>query len=212
MSDTRRFASFFRAQIAGIEASSVQAAAKVLHEKVGKRLLPASVRMALRHGLERSVGLSVSGEVVALSSSSRVMAEAAARRGARELAKQGTRSLGKAALGQVARGVGRASAAGFVIDGVVGGVEAYRGFRNNEMSSGEALRHVGVEGVTGAIACGAGVALAAGAVVLTGGIAPAAVLAIGAIGSTGVKLGLRKAVSRPKLRDEADIRVLEPVV
>lgn len=200
MSDTRRFATFVRAQIAGFQAASVQAAATYLHGKFGARLVPASMRMALRHTIERSVGASVTGEIVALSAGSRAMAEAAASRGAAQLASHGARAMTGVALRQVVGGVGRASAAGFVVDGVVGGVEAYRGFRAGEMSSGEAWRHVGIEGVTGAIACGAGVALAAGAVVATGGLAPAAVLAIGAVSSTGVKLGLRKVVGRPSLR------------
>lgn len=177
----------------------MRAAASYLHSKVGQRLLPASMQLALRRALERGVGATVNAEVAGISAASRVLAEEVASRGALRFASYGTKAAAGVALRQVARGVGRASAAGFVVDGAIGGVEAYRAYRSGEMTSAEAWRHVGVEGVTGAIACGAGVAVAAGAIVATGGLAPAAVLAIGAVSSTGVKLGLRKAISRPKL-------------
>lgn len=197
MSDTRRFATFVRAQVAGIEACSVQAAATYLHTKLAERWLPTSLGFALRRALEQRAGLSVTAEMLALSAASRAMAQEAARRGAARLASQTTGSLiAGTALKQVIGGVGRASAAGFVVDGAVGGVEAYQAVRKGQMTTKQAWRHVGIEGVTGAIACGAGVALTAGIVVATGGLAPAAVLGIAAVSSTGVKLGLRKAITR----------------
>lgn len=207
MSDTRRFAGILRAHIAGLQACFVQAAATHLHGKLGQRLLPASMQMALRHTIEKGLGTSVTGEIIALSSGSRAMAEAAASQGALRFVGQGTKAVTRVAARQVLGGIGRASAAGFVVDGAVGGVEAYRAYRAGEMTSSEAWRHVGVEGVSGAIACGAGVALAAGAVVATGGLAPAAVLAVGAVSSTGVKFGLTKMMGRKKL-ERRKVRVL----
>lgn len=202
MHETRRVAAFARAQVAGIEASTVHAAASYLHGKLAARWLPASLRFALRHLLERRASLGVGAELTALTTASRSVAEEAAARGAVRLVSRGTgATVATTAVRQIASGVGRASAAGFVIDGAVGSVEAYRAYRAGTMSRGEALRHAGVEGVTGAVACGAGVALAAGVVVATGGIAPVTVFALAAVSSTGVKLGLRKLVLRrnPKL-------------
>lgn len=197
MDDTRRLAAFAKAQIVGIEACSVQAAASFLHNKLAARWLPASLRFALRRALEQRPALSVSSEIVAFTSVSRSAAEEAAARGAvRLVSRSAGTSVATTAVRQVVSGVGRASAAGFVIDGAVGGVEAYRAYRSGKMSRTQALRYAGVEGVTGAIACGAGVALTAGVVVATGGIAPVAVFALAAVGSTSVKLGLRKLVRR----------------
>lgn len=211
MSDTRRLATFVRAHVAGFEAASVQAAASFLHAKIGQRLVPASMRFAVRSALERGLGASVMGADVVLSATSRALADGAASRGAAQLAGHGTKAVAGVAIRQVAAGVGRASAAGFVIDGAVGGVEAIRAYRAGEMTSSEAWRHAGKEGVTGAIACGAGVALAAGAVVATGGLAPVAVFAIGAVGSTGVKLGLSKMGSRAKLKGRKSPPELLPI-
>lgn len=196
MSKARRFASFLRAHIAGFEASSAYAAASYLHAKLGHKILPEATKWAVQQGIERVAATSVKTEIVKISAASRTIADELASRGAMQLVRHGGRGVTKVALRQVAGGIGRASLAGFVIDGAIGSVEAYRAYRAGEMDSSEALRHAGIEGVTGAIACGAGVALAAGAVVLTGGLAPSAVLAIGAVGSTGVKYGLRRVADR----------------
>lgn len=198
MNDVRRFASSLRAHIAGFEASSVQAAAGYLHAKLGHKVLPKATKLALQEGIERVAFASLKADMVKVSAASQRIAEELASRGAIQLVRHGGKGITKIAVQQIAKGVGRASLAGFVIDGAVGSVEAYRGYRSGAMSSSEALRHVGVEGVTGAIACGAGVALAAGAVVLTGGLAPSAVLAIGAVSSTGIKYGLRRIADRPR--------------
>lgn len=200
MNEARRFASHLRAHIAGFEASSLQAAAGYLHAKLGHKVLPEATKYVLQQGIERAVGATVKTEIVKISAASRRVAEELASRGAMQLVRHGGKGITKVAVQQIARGIGRASLAGFVVDGALGSVEAYRAYRAGEMSSSEALRHVGVEGVTGAIACGAGVALAAGAVVLTGGLAPSAMLAIGAVGSTGIKYGLRRLADRPRFQ------------
>ena len=196
MSKARRFASFLRAHVAGFEASSVQAFARHLHARLGRRFLPEATQWALRQGIERGVETSLRTEIVNVSSASRSLAHELANHGAMQLLRHGGKGVTKVALRQLAGGIGRASAAGFVIDGALGAIDAYRGYRAGELSAADAWRHVGVEGVTGALACGGGVALAAGVVVVTGGLAPSSVFVLGAVGSSGIKYGLNRVARK----------------
>lgn len=196
MSKARRIASFLRAHVAGFEASYIHAFARYLHTKLGDKVLPEATKLAVRKGIERVVDTSVKTEMLKVSAASRSLADELASRGATQLLRHGGKGVTKVALRQIAAGIGRASVAGFVIDGAMGAIDAYRGYRAGELTAAEAWRHVGIEGVTGAVACGGGVALAAGAMVVAGGLAPPVMLVVGAAGSTGIKYGLSRVARR----------------
>src|SRR5690606_33403844 len=85
MSKARRFASFLRAHVAGFEASSVQAFARHLHARLGRRFLPEATKWALRQGIERGVETSLRTEIVNVSSASRSLAHELANHGAMQL-------------------------------------------------------------------------------------------------------------------------------
>lgn len=198
-----RFGRFVRAQVAGLEACATRAASLCLHEVAGRRWVPESLRLVTRRLFDGAAGSAVAADAAGVVVS-RALVERSAARGASALARtagEAGRVAAAIAAREVLRGVGRASAAGFVVDAAIGGVVAARAYRRGECTAREAWGHVAEEGITGGLACGAGVALAVGAVALSGGLGVVTVFAIGAAGATGAKAGLQRIVRRR--REEA---------
>jgi hypothetical protein len=125
--------------------------------------------------------------------------------GAAVVAKGGAESGAKLAKAagltsrQLLRHTGRAAAAGFVIDGARGGVEADLAFRRGRLDRRGAWLHAGREAATGALSTTAGIGLAAGAVALTGAMPAAVVFVIGAGGAIAAKRILTRALGAPAL-------------
>jgi hypothetical protein len=105
------------------------------------------------------------------------------------------REVTKTAAKEVLKGVGRAAGIGFVIDGVFGGVKAALAYKNGEMTRKEAAIHTGKEAATGALATGAGVALVAGLVAVTGAVTAPLAFVVAAGAAIGTKHGLRRLIA-----------------
>lgn len=185
-----------RAQVAGVEACATRAASLCLHEVVGKRWVPESLRLVTRRVLDGAatsvVTVDAAGMVV-----SRTVLEQAAASGVRALTRTGGEAASvtvSLAAREVLRGVGRASAAGLFVDAAIGGVVAAHAHRRGVLTKRQAWGYVAKEGLTGGLACGAGVALASGAVAVGGGLGVVTVFAIGAVGATATKAGLERFV------------------
>ena len=177
---------FIRANVAGAEAMAVRTAAETLFETGGKRLLAEGAQKAIRELAENSAKAILG--TFAPSTLARVA-------GAAELTKGVVKQAGVTAVKEVLKGAGKAAGVGFVVDGVFGGVEAALAYKNGKMTGKEAAVHVSKEAGTGALATGAGVAVAAGVVALTGGLAAPVVFVIGAGAAIGAKQGLKRLLT-----------------
>lgn len=209
----RRYFDIIRAKIAGSQAVAVQAAAETLFETGGRKLLAEGTQQTIREFAEQSAKATLGSLAPqALSSASKVMTAGTARVAEMaEVAASSTKALSRAIAGEagplvvreaaktaakeVLKGVGKAAGVGLVVDGVFGGIQAATAYRKGEMTGKQAAVHTTKEAATGALATGAGVALAAGVVALTGGIAAPVVFVIGAGGAIGAKHGLRRLLS-----------------
>lgn len=188
--------------IAGQAALGVQQAAQVLHDAGGKRVLGDALQTAVRRVCTRSAvdtvallapGLLLDGAAGALAGTSAVPA------GLRSFIAPAGVVVGqtaRAAAGQVLRGALRAGGVGMAIDGAIGAVVGLRAFRRGTMTGKQACVHTAVEAGTGAVSTATGVALAAGIIALTGGLAAPTVMAIGAGGALATKLGLGRLLKR----------------
>lgn len=167
-----------RASIAGARAVASRAAAHVLFEAGGRKVMPAAMQHVVRGAVERqaSRALALMG-----------IAEGAIESGAARAATvQGVRAAGRT----IARGVGTAAAAGALVDGGWALVQSMRRVRAGTMTRDEATRHVVREASTGAAATAAGTAAAALLITMTGGIATPAVFFVAAATSIGAKAGI----------------------
>jgi hypothetical protein len=189
---------FIRANVAGAEAMAVRTAAETLFETGGKRLLAEGAQKAIRELAENSAKAILG--TFAPSTLARVAGAAeltvgAVQSAATELTKGVVKQAGVTAVKEVLKGAGKAAGVGFVVDGVFGGVEAALAYKNGKMTGKEAAVHVSKEAGTGALATGAGVAVAAGVVALTGGLAAPVVFVIGAGAAIGAKQGLKRLLT-----------------
>jgi hypothetical protein len=201
---------FIRANVAGAEAVAVRTAAEHLFEAGGKRLLAEGAQKAMRELAENSARAILGNfapSALARVAGAAELTAGVMRSAATDLAKGAgmavVREAGKTAAKEVLKGAGRAAGVGFVVDGVFGGVEAALAYRKGTMTSKEAAVHVSKEAGTGALATGAGVAVAAGVVALTGGLAAPVVFVIGAGAAIGAKQGLRRLLASVRPAESA---------
>ncbi|NUQ75366.1 MAG: hypothetical protein HUU21_17595 [Polyangiaceae bacterium] len=199
-----------RANVAGAEAVAIRGAAETLFETGGKRLLAEGAQKAIRELAENSAKAilgSFAPTALARALGAAELTTATVQSAATELAKGAgkavVRETGKAAMKEVLKGAGKAAGVGFVVDGVFGGVEAALAYKKGTMTGKEAAVHISTEAGTGALATGAGVAVAAGIVALTGGLAAPVVFVIGAGSAIGAKQGLKHLLSRVRPAESA---------
>lgn len=215
---TVRFRDALRSRVAGVEAVAVLTAAGALFRAGGHRVLPAGAREVVQEvtgqAAQRFVAaapkMMLAGTAAAPASAAATglgaSAAPALARAATSMAPEGAllargalaKTVARAAGREVAKGVGRAAAVGLVLDGVIGGAEAIVAYRRGRITRREAYVHTATEALTGAAATGAGVALAAGAVAVTGGLGAPVVFAVAAAGAIGTKRLLVRAFP-PKL-------------
>ncbi len=199
----------YSATLAGAAAVSLGPAGKVLYEAGGRKIVNQGGRRALewfieeigRAGLVRAaprlatqVFEETATQVVSTGS---VLARSGADvvRSVRAGFPAASSSGARAAVGQVAAGVGRAAGVGVVIDGTFGAVEAARQYRTGDMDGGQACRHVAKEAGTGAAASAVGVVAGVTAVAVVGTLSAPAVFTVGFLGAVGTKLGLLAVLS-----------------
>jgi hypothetical protein len=199
----KNFLHLIRANVAGAEAMAVRTAAETLFETGGKAILAEGAQKAIRELAESSAKAilgTFAPTALARVAGAAELAASTVQSTAMELAKGAgkavVREAGKSAVKEVLKGAGKAAGVGFVVDGVFGGVEAAMAYRKGTMTGKEAAVHVSTEAGTGALATGAGVAVAAGVVALTGGLAAPVVFVIGAGAAIGAKQGLRRLLAR----------------
>lgn len=186
--------------IAGQGALGVQHAAQALYEAGGKRLLHEGLqagvqRLCTRGALDTITVLAptllvegaVEAAAAAVPSSLRALTVATGTAAAQ---------TARAAGAQVLRGALRSGAVGLVIDGALGAVSGLWAYRRGAMTGKQVCMHTVTEAGTGAVSTATGVALAAGVIALTGGLAAPTVLAIGAGGALATKLGLTRLLQR----------------
>jgi hypothetical protein len=122
-----------------------------------------------------------------------------AEQAATSLANRGLRgaagAIGRVVTGRAARTVSSsarvAAGAGFVIDGVLEGIEAREAYQAGEITGRQAAVRVAIGAATGAAAAGAGVAAAAGIVAVAGALSGPAAFMVGAASSLGARRALR---------------------
>lgn len=186
--------------IAGQGALGVQPAAQALYEAGGKRLL----HEGLQAGVQRLCTRGALDTITVLAPT--LLVEGAAEAAAAAVP-PGLRALtvatgtavaqtARAAGTQVLRGALRSGAVGLVIDGAVGAVSGLWAYRRGTMTGKQACMHTVTEAGTGAVSTATGVALAAGVIALTGGLAAPTVLALGAGGALATKVGLTRLLRR----------------
>lgn len=186
--------------IAGQGALGVQHAAQALYEAGGKRLL----HEGLQAGVQRLCTRGALDTITVLAPT--LLVEGAAEAAAAAVP-PGLRALtvatgtavaqtARAAGTQVLRGALRSGAVGLVIDGAVGAVSGLWAYRRGTMTGKQACMHTVTEAGTGAVSTATGVALAAGVIALTGGLAAPTVLALGAGGALATKVGLTRLLRR----------------
>lgn len=186
--------------IAGQGALGVQHAAQVLYEAGGKRLLheglQAGVQRLCTRGALDAVTLLAPTLLVEGAAEAAVTAVPSRLRALTAAAGVATGQTARAAGRQVLRGALRSGAVGLVIDGALGAATGLLAYRRGTMTGKQACVHTATEAGTGAVSTATGVALAAGVIALTGGLAAPTVLAIGAGGALATKLGLTRLLQR----------------
>lgn len=128
-----------------------------------------------------------------------VAGEMGVERAASSLAERGLRgaagAIGRVVTGRATRSVSRharlAAGAGFVIDGVLEGIEARDAYQAGEITGRQAAVRVALGAATGAAAAGAGVVAAAGVVAVAGALSGPAAFMVGAASSVGARRALR---------------------
>jgi hypothetical protein len=197
--ETSRAGDLLRARAAAAEAIAVAGAAETLFERFGQQLLAPAARESLRNAAVESTRQALQQSAPGLLSLAAADGLAA---GTRQLAYEGTkdvmtslpRKAVKGAAREIMKGVGRAAGVGFVIDGVIGGAEAVYGYAQGNITGEKACLHVLKEAGTGAAATAAGVGMAAGLVILTGGMAAPLLVLVAVCGSVATKLGLKSLI------------------
>lgn len=186
--------------IAGQGALGVQQAAQALYAAGGKRLLheglQAGVQRLCTRGALDTVTLLAPTLLVEGAAEAAAAAVPSRLRALTVATGTATAQTARAAGAQVLRGALRAGGVGLVIDGALGAVSGLWAYRHGTMTGKEACVHTATEAGTGAVSTATGVALAAGVIALTGGLAAPTVLAIGAGGALATKLGLTRLLQR----------------
>ena len=183
--------------IAGQAALGVQEAAQALYVAGGQRLLHAGVQAGVQRLCTRGALDTVTLLAPTLLIAGAAEASSAAAVPSTLLAvASATAQTARAAAGQVLRGALRAGGIGLVVDGAVGAVSGLWAYHRGAMTGKQACVHTATEAGTGAVSTATGVALAAGVIALTGGLAAPTVLAIGAGGALATKLGLTRLLQR----------------
>ena len=182
--------------IAGQAALGVQEAAQVLYAAGGQRLLHAGVQAGVQRLCTRGALDTVTLLAPTLLIAGAAEASAAAVPSTLLAVASATAQTARAAAGQVLRGALRAGGIGLVVDGAVGAASGLWAYRRGAMTGKQACVHTATEAGTGAVSTATGVALAAGVIALTGGLAAPTVLAIGAGGALATKLGLTRLLQR----------------
>ena len=182
--------------IAGQAALGVQEAAQTLYAAGGRRLLHTGVQAGVQRLCTRGALDTVTLLAPTLLIEGAAEATAAAVPSALLAVASATAQTARAAAGQVLRGALRAGGVGLVIDGAVGAASGLWAYRRGAMTGKQACVHTATEASTGAVSTATGVALAAGVIALTGGLAAPTVLAIGAGGALATKLGLNRLLQR----------------
>jgi hypothetical protein len=182
--------------IAGQAALGVQEAAQVLYTAGGQRLLHAGVQAGVQRLCTRGALDTVTLLAPTLLIAGAAEASAAAVPSTLLAVASATAQTARAAAGQVLRGALRAGGIGLVVDGAVGAASGLWAYRRGVMTGKQACMHTATEAGTGAVSTATGVALAAGVIALTGGLAAPTVLAIGAGGALATKLGLTRLLQR----------------
>ena len=207
MKETSKAASVahkMRAGVAGAESVACKAAAEILFETGGKKILTEASKDMLRssvvEGTEKvlstvapELGRKAAGVIG--KGGAKTLAKTAGETAVCESGKAVARESAKAASRTILRSAGRAAGLGAIIDGGFGLAEGVYRYSKGEMDAGEACIHAGKEAGKGAAASVAGVALAAGVVALTGGLAVPLVFSIGAGTSIAAKIGLDRLFS-----------------
>lgn len=187
--------------IAAQAALGSQAAAQALYEAGGKDILHGAVQTAVRKLFTRSAMDAVTVLAPTLLIEGAVEATAATAAAVPPALRQlsvGAVAAGtaRAASGQILRGAVRVGGVGLLVDGAFGAVTGVLAYRKGTMTGKQAAVHTATEAGTGAVSTATGVALAAGVIALTGGLAAPAVMAIGAGGALVTKLGLGRLLAR----------------
>jgi hypothetical protein len=197
-----------RGGIAGTEAVASRAAAQVLFEAGGRKILPAALQRALHGLLERETSRLVAGATMLEAGGHAPSAAAAVVRAAEGMAvRTVVVQTARAASRHVLRRVGAAAGAGALIDGGWALVYAGGRLKRGLMTPREAAVHVAREASTGAAATAAGTAAAVTVVALTGGVGAPAVFLVGAAAAIATKAGLDawlSARARGVIRAELD--------
>ncbi len=185
--------------IAGQGALGVQFAAQSLYDAGGKDLLSATLQAGVRRACTRGAVNTVTVLAPTLLVEGAAEATAAAvppMLRALTVTTDAAAATARAAGGQVLRGALRVGAVGAVIDGAIGAMVGLIAYRRGTMTGKQACLHTATEAGTGAVSTATGVALAAGVIALTGGLAAPTVMAIGAGGALATKLGLGRLLRR----------------
>lgn len=200
MTDLQSKRNLLMGTIAAQGALGSQVAAQALYEAGGNRLLAGAVQTAVRRACTRGAL-----DVVTLMAPTLLIegvsetAAAAVPSVLRQL-QVGSAAVAagtaRVATGQILRGAMRVGGVGLLIDGAFGAFTGVRAYRRGTMTGKQAALHTATEAGTGAVSTATGVALAAGVIALTGGLAGPAVMAIGAGGALVTKLGLGRLLTR----------------
>lgn len=202
----------FGATVAGAGAVAVKLSAEFLFEVGGRKILTESAKQTLRQAvagtakgmldtaLPGGLGELAHEGVRKLSMATEALATSSVpARAITYVGGKASRRLALSATSNILKGATKAAGVGLVVDGVIGGIEATRAYRKGEMTKREAAAHVAKEAATGAVATGMGVAVAAGLVAVTGGLASPLVFAVGAGASMGAKRLLRRWVGLSRI-------------
>lgn len=154
--------------IAAREAVRIRPLALDLHVRTGSVVLPGSLRDVARVGLEGAQPYRP--PVVHLPRASTAL---------------------RSTVG-IGAGVGRGMVGGGVLDGVVGGAVGAWRWSTGEWTGQQAAQHTAREAVSGAVGAGAGVAVAALAVLFTGGLATPVLIAVSTTTSMAAKAAVRE--------------------
>ncbi len=200
MTDLQSQRNLIMGTIAAQAALGTAVAAQALYEAGGKDVLASAVQTAVRRACTRSAldVVTTLAPNLLLESVAEVGA-AAVPSALRQLTAGGAAAAAttaRAASGQILRGAVRVGGVGLLIDGAFGAFTGLRAYRKGTMTGKQAALHTATEASTGAVSTATGVALAAGVVALTGGLAAPAIMAIGAGGALVTKLGLSRLLTR----------------
>ncbi len=183
--------------IAAQAALGTQAAATALYEAGGKHWLHGAVQTAVRKACTREAVDAVTVLAPNLLSPTVIESTASAMPAAlRELTMTTASVSARAAGAQILRSAARVGGVGLLIDGAFGAFTGVRAYRRGAMTGKQVALHTATEAGTGAVSSATGVALAAGVIALTGGLAAPAVMAIGAGGALMTKLGLGRLLQK----------------